>query len=412
MAAKSDKVYSQSGKYIGEHAPGSGGAVKQSKSNKVGRKWAGGQEVTKKQQYGLHGYGSVAPPETHPGQGSMDMGSGPGVNPSEFKPLSSWEGLSDKQRHATLSTLSNKYGVTPENTLQAHGALIDSAFDRSRAAHQMAHPDSHEGWSGSVRMHGQDFYSGGEESDRGQVAALARRHGVPFDVAAGVRGAVSPRIKLPGERRSAEAVFQHVAAGKGPQDKVLGAGIQGNARSGVEILRQHLEGGIQPTDAMEHSYGKSGEFEGQPRKDKKTGEPIMKKALSGPKVEGYVQSYTHPFHPQTRGAMDVHAVAGMTPHLPANPGKWTDPKDNKERMIPQSHPDWKANAEDLMKNVSHATEFFDHFSRQAAKQRGLTQPEGQAGAWFEQRGHVRGIQDAPVEKGAPTQPSLFNDRRR
>jgi hypothetical protein len=413
MAKKENKVYSQSGKYIGEHVPGSGGVVKQAPSNRLGRQWGDKTAVTKQQHYGMLGYGSVRPEGAKTGQGAMDLGGASGVAAQEFKPLRSWHDFTDEKKARISQTMESKFGVTMESAIHHHGALIDAGFDRGhdRAVAAGAHPLT------SSRMEGQGFYAGGEGSDRKQVADLARQHGVPFEVAAGVRAAVSPRIKLPGERRSAANVFEHVAVqGKSPQENISGVGIQGNARSGAFILQQHLESGTHPLEAMEPSYGKAGEGKGKPRMDK-SGNPIMKKALSGPKVEGYMQGYTNPHHPDTRTAMDVHATEGMTPHLPGKPGKWTDPKDGKEKSIPQSHPDWRPNTEDLMKNVEGATEFFNHAAHTAAKIRGLDPTEGQAGAWFQQRGVVRGIKDEPVStqrgpKGTNvSQPGLFNDRR-
>jgi hypothetical protein len=352
--------------------------------------------------------------------------------------------MAPEERQKVEANFQQQYGVTMRQSARQVGRNIDRAFSETRKAAlaQGFRPDHRRGGRGrgtTYEGEGQRFYHGTDpevatplrskdltfSSDRDQYGRdpnvnrqelhdLAKKHDVDFNTAAAVRATVSPRVRLPGERKSAEAAFTHVEAGKkvdasssqqfSPGEQVEGGTIQGNVQKAARIVSEAKQG-VNPLD-VQYPRMARGKNEGQPLRNPKTGDIMMGKALSGPKVEGYHQSYVHPSDPRIRGAMDVHAFSQAKPDFPVNPQKETkqivnpkyDPEKEaaRKRGTPQTpkiaNPKWVPNAEDLAKEAG-AHEFMDEAHRRAARKRGLTKTEGQSLAWHVQRRYVRGITD-------------------
>jgi hypothetical protein len=384
---------------------------------------------TKQAAYQRQGFASV-------GSGGSTQGAG------GLRPLSSWRTMDPAKRQKVEGNFQEQYGVTMRQASRTVGRNIDIGFSQTRKAAKAA------GWKrpkgGTYEAEGQRFYHGDDPdvatpqrtkeegtfsmdrdvhgrdpaANRAELHELGQQHGVDFNAATAVRATVSPRVKLPGERRNAQSVFAHVEAGKkvdtsssqqfSPGEEIEGVALQGNAQKAARIVSEAKKG-VDPLDVQFPRMAR-GENTGQPVRNKKTGEVEMGKALSGPKVEGYHQSYVHPNDPRIRGAMDVHAFSQAKPDFQVNQQGATkevvNPKFNPEKEAsrkrgkPQTpkikNPAWQPNAEDLAKEAS-SHEFMDEAHRLAAKKRGLVKTEAQSTAWHVQR-RSRGITD-PEDRG-------------
>lgn len=347
---KPDPVLTESGEVLGR--------------GKVGRRWAGGAPVSTRQQYGLLGYSSVKGPG--PEQAAFDFSDTPGAAEQRYHPVRLWEHMTVGEREHTVNRL-KPYGVTPASIGRNIGSLIDRGFDKAaeeQRSGRIAGPD--------VEPEGQRFYHGGPGSARGELGALARQQGVPFEVATAMRASVSPRTKLPSERRAAESVFAHPLQGPGADAPIQGVGIQKQAQKALAIRKAYVRRGEHPSDVEVPRRSRAG---GVLRDERKTnpayGQTLMQSALSGPKVEAYYGAYTRPDDPRTKTAVDTHMIGGAAPHLSV------------------------AEQEHMMRNVPGASELIDYHTRQEAKKRGLAGPEAQSVAWHVRRGADRGIQDEP-----------------
>ncbi len=269
--------------------------------------------------------------------------------------LRKWEDMTPEHRASVSADLQNTYGITMRNAIHNHGALIDRAVT-------------------TTGERGRNFYRGGADWDsassvgRDSVSKLAKKHGLTFSKAAYLRAALSPRSNVHDETQNAEKLAAwHNEGAQGTPPKVSGLSGASNTRRALSVLRH--EG------APEKASRESGESE--------FGTP------STEKISSYAQSYTHPDHPDTRTAVDTHAVGGMAPHLPKSaPMRPTGKVDAKGRpyltAVSKGHPDWVPNQEDAL-NKRGTYEFFDYAQRKAAQKRGLSATEGQSLAWHAER---------------------------
>jgi hypothetical protein len=341
--------------------------------------------------YRQRGWKSSA--EAGPGQHTFDLQGSPELDASSrSQPLKRWEDMHPEEQRKVADHLQANYGITMRNAIHNHGVLIDKGF--------LAAGDHAEAF-------GQRFYRGGDDNQlahREITAMVAKKHDLPVHVVAAMRASVSPRNNVDKELEHVEAAIAHVKGNPGSTynpklpskaidhpDFIRGIGGlagQRGAQKAAEILRQHGQG-IHPLDATD------------PRTDKKTRNKGVPDRLlderGNPKVNRYLQSYTHPDEADT--AIDTHAVGGMAPHLPKQAPKVMNAK-GFEQPVPESHPDWHANQEDSL-NRAGAYQFFDYAARTAAKKRGLTSSEAQSIAWHQERYERQGRTDIGGAEEAP-----------
>jgi hypothetical protein len=275
--------------------------------------------------------------------------------------LRRWEDLTPEHRSGVEEHLSSTYGITMRNAVHNHGILIDRAVSRPNGQAEA----------------GRNFYRGGSDepesrAGRAGVEEISQRHGVSFPKAAYLRAALSPRSNVHDEVTNAHTLtgWFNDRRGKrkqGTPPPISGLAATQNTNKAVRVLGHE---------------GDPSETRGEDGKQQ-FGTPTTAK------ISSYAQSYTHPDHPDTRTAVDTHAVGGMAPHLPKQaPTKETGKFDSRGRPfkkpVSQSHPEWRPNQEDVL-NRSGTYEFFDYAQRKAAEKRGLSATEGQSLAWHAER---------------------------
>jgi hypothetical protein len=243
--------------------------------------------------------------------------------------------------------------------------------------------------AGKEMPRGQDFYS---DEQAGRIDETAKHFGVPFHVALAVNAIMSPKTSLATatglqtNREAAHHVLNHVISGKaGPAD-TKGLGLRANVRKATEVVRQYLENGTHPLDAVD--------AKGQ-------------HLVSGPKVEEYYSSYVDPhraptdiqharilFGPGVRSEMSPEEIAHKNT-LVAQYGK-NSPEVG--RYIPKSP------AEQL---ISHGGvhEWAAHVTSQVAQEFNMHPAEFQSMLWHEHKTR-RGGRSAVQEQMRP----LFDPR--
>jgi hypothetical protein len=158
-----------------------------------------------------------------------------------------------------------------KNTLAAEGVTTRGAKARLRS-----HWDSAVQRAGGGMPKGQDFYAR-EQADRFEEDA--KMHGLPFNVALAVNAIMSPKTALSTasglqtNREAAHMVMRHVLSGKPGIPDTGGRGLRANASKAAAVVRQHLENGTHPLDAVDING---------------------KHLLSGPKVEEYYSAFIDP----------------------------------------------------------------------------------------------------------------------
>jgi hypothetical protein len=378
--------------------------------------------------------------------------------------------MSHEDRQETMARLQSKYGVTMHGaTKTIQGRINKGAAEALQAgvAAGKARGRPYERYE----VEGQRFYHGTDPTvakpldpekafsvdkevygrdpgaNRGDLQKLGERHGVSFQTATAVRAIGSPRVRLPGERRNAEAVFRHVEAGKRvdittpqefrPGEQVEGVALQGNAQKAARLLSEmKADPSKDPLSVQFPSMGR-GKNEGQPVRDKtkaRMGEIKMGKALSGPKITPYYRSYVDPSG-TSDSPMDVHALsqareedlpqtAPRNPetgrpelyqipnpkhdpsqsemidnprHNPANPRSKPQIRNRRYQPPTIQNPAWVPNVQDLGKEKGvHA--FMIEAHRRASASSGMVLTEGQTSSWHPQRRFWRGITD-PEDRG-------------
>jgi hypothetical protein len=258
-------------------------------------------------------------------------------------------------------------GVSQESvreTLAAEGVTTRGAKQRLRS-----HLATAQERAGEEMPKGQAFYAH-EQADRFEQDA--KHFGVPFHVALAVNAVMSPKTALATargyqtNREAAHLVLRHVTSGKTGVPNIAGKGLRANAVKAAEIVRQHLEHGTHPLDAVD-STGKH--------------------LLSGPKVEEYYSSYIDP----SRAPTDIqHSRVLFGPKVRSE----LSPEENvrKDELIAKygrNSPEVgryipKSPAEVLLgKQGVH--EWAHHVTSEVAVERGLHPSELQTIAWHEHK---------------------------
>lgn len=270
------------------------------------------------------GYGSVRP---HP-EGQGEMFPETDTRPS-FKELSGYEDLTAKQRKSGERALK----TTVQRMTNQFGAHLDAAFGKAAQNHD---PEN----TGPIHAEGQDWYSGGSNSERGVLGHLSRHHGVPFHTVVGIKADVAQNITPFQETRVTHQILEQHNKGVPPKD------MRGSTYTGVirRAAERHL-GGADPQESMSDSS--------------------FKKA-------GYAQSYLYPHEDQTRTTVDRWMFRAGAPHL----------SDDEISGIQRS----SAGATKSQGAVAPAHRLVHEAIRRAAESRGLSPAEAQTVIWH----HVKG----------------------
>ena len=227
---------------------------------------------------------------------------------------------------------------------------------------------------------GQDFYA---HSQADLFEQDAKHFNVPYHVALAVNAVMSPKTSLATStglqtnREAAHTVLHHVLSGKPGAPKVK-YGLNANAVKGAEIIRQHLNKGTHPLDAIDHN-----------------GHPL----LSGPKVEEYYSSYIDP----SRSPTDIqHSRIMFGPKVRS---VLSPEEHEKQRQIIEEYgkdspqagayiP--KTPAEQLLGHAG-VHQWSSHVTGEVAKEFGVHPAEFQSVVWHEhktQRGGNSSVQEA------------------
>lgn len=249
-------------------------------------------------------------------------------------------------------------------TLGEQGVTTRGAKSRLRATYRSAVARA-----GGGMPKGQDFY---EEEQANRFEDDAKFFGVPYNVSVAVNAIMSPKTSLATprgyqtNREAAHLVMRHVISGKSGAPNTAGKGLRANAVKAAELVRQHLENGTHPLDAVD-STGKH--------------------LLSGPKVEEYYGSYMHPGHaptdiqhsrilfgPKVRSELSKEELE-KTYAVQEEYGK-NSPEAG--RMIP------KTPAENLL-GKSGVHEWASHVTAEVANEFGIHPAEFQSADWHEHK---------------------------
>lgn len=273
-----------------------------------------------------------------------------------------WADLTEKQRARTTETLRTT-GVTHQGMRNRMVSVYQRAVDRA----------------GGGAPQGQDFYASQQPE---HFEHDAKRFNVPYHVIVAVNAVLSPKKRMTTatgiqeNREAAYHVLRHVTSGKEGLPPQSGIGLKRNVEKAVGIVRQHLENGTHPLDAVNE--------EG-------------KKLVSGPKVEAYYSNYMNP----SRTTTDVwHQRIAYGPHVRSS---LTDEENARRqelgrtfgrrshqaaRYIPKTPAEVLTGKVGVHEAVAHATEA-------AARQVGVTPSELQSVIWHQAK-HEAG-EPAPRE---------------
>lgn len=297
-----------------------------------------------RETYSQIGFRSTAPLSQEGFESLPEAGSswqGPGVAAPKLQPLRRYEDIPPRKvsaqeakesRGRLQSTRNEVTQQSIEGRLQNDfGVRMDHARNRAGFLIDTALERAHS--TGQKEPTGQRFYG---ETERAKIGKAARRQGLPFETMTGMTAEMSPQVGWQREGRDvnlniAEQVAEHERTGA-PGKVQLETGLPSSVARAEQVFHE----GKTPHDLPGRST---------PR--------------GAPKVQSFYQNFMNPHDPRGRTTVDTHAITGMTGL----------PKERGESIL----------------RIAGGYEAMDASMRQAATSRGLTGPEGQAVAWFEQK---------------------------
>ena len=315
---------------------------------------------SKRTEYAWRGYGSNRP---HP-QGQTQFA---GLESPQFHELGGHEMLTDKQRDAGEKAL----GSSVDEVTERMGAHLDRAFGKAAEHHT---------GEGPIHAEGQDGYDPrSPDSEAGEVARIAKQHGVSYQHAAAVKATTARNISPKQENVVTHQVLSQAAQGVDPSD-MKGATYDKVVRSaGMHTL----DPGMEPLKVPSR-HARS------VREDPSTISPAMGNSY---KIPAYYQSYVHPHDERTRPAVDRHMFRVANPDL-------TNDEVSELQRKGGSKPTKNTFTGLAGASPAPAHRVVHEGIRRAAEARGLSPAEAQASIW-----HV--VNPQGKDNPAPVNPNQF-----
>lgn len=304
------------------------------------------------------GYGRLGPGRVHPGQTEMFPDTNQEGTPPPFRPLPGIEGLTEKQRKAGEKQL----GTTLESAKARAHAFLDAAFEREYKRREADNEDS----TGRVFGNGQNWYAGGEGSERSEIQRLANEHQVPFHTVAAVKATVAQNISPHQENTVADQILSQTRAGVKP-DNMKTSTYGEVSRRAAQHLVHSTEDPLRVTSHPEDM-----------------GHDPSPMAMAGHKIPSYYQSYVYPHHPRTRPAIDRHMFRALAPRISNDKVVQIQGNIGKSRGVDLPDDLRQAHVE-AGGIVGPAHRVLAHAVSLAAAERGLSPPEAQTLIWHEKK---------------------------
>ena len=315
---------------------------------------------TKRTEYAWRGYGSIRP---HP-QGQTQFA---GLESPQFHDLGGHDMLTDKQK----ATGEKALGASVDEVTERMGAHLDRAFGKAAEHHT---------GEGPIHAAGQDWYDPrSPNSEAGEVARIAQKHGVSYQHAAAVKATTARNISPKQENVVTNQVLHQASQGKMPEE-MKGATYDKVVRSaGMHTVEPDAEPLKTPS-----RYARSH------REDPKSISPAMGNSY---KIPGYYQSYVHPHDERTRPAVDRHMFRAANPSLS---------NDEVSELQRKGGSKPTANTYTGLAGASPAPahRVVHEGIRRAAEARGLSPAEAQTSIW-----HV--VNPQGKDNPAPVNPNQF-----